>query len=88
MSNAGDETQPTVGQSLQQWREAERAAAVARRGRVAAETAARLAVQSASAELADADAVSAVADVDEAEAQVGYKAAVNRATDETKRSTE
>ena len=48
-------------------------------------SAARLAVQASSADLADADALSAMADVDEAEAQVGYKAAVNRAADEPKR---
>jgi len=116
MPRTENTTKSSVGQSLQLWREAERAAAGARRGRLAAETAAaaaleaaeaasataeaassalasmklvetsaaktataaRLAVESSNVGLVDADEVSALADLDEAESRVRYGKAVDR----------
>ncbi|HUQ43611.1 MAG TPA: hypothetical protein VM451_04265 [Candidatus Limnocylindria bacterium] len=108
-----------IPEALRQWREAERVAAVARRGKLAAQqaaaaaadaveaamataeasksalhaaglaeasanktaAAARILVESTQVDQADADAVSAMADVDEVQARTRYQSAVDRAAE-------
>jgi hypothetical protein len=108
-----------IPEALKQWREAERVAAVARRGKLAAQhaaaaaaeaveaavataeaskaalaaaglaeasanktaAAARLLVESTQVDQMDADAMSALADVDETQAKTRYQAAMDRAAE-------